>query len=225
MKETEINVESEKFSPKNNQEVNSKPLKKRNEFKENLELKKSFELEEKFLNELNINYSEFDHQKGNLSPRMLFKKRKLEEYSNSSKKKEEKESFLNSNIRIANKIRNSFENLLDFVHETYFTVDINNNNLNENQNYQNINFKFTSLDFLINPLRQKFPWETWSPYEIALFYCCICKFGTNFQFYENIITTKTKEEIIDFYCSLKSSKYYKIWKNNKHKKNNKGKKI
>ena len=225
MKETQNKAESEKYSPKNNQENGLKSSKKRNELRENLDLKKSFELEENFLNELNINYSEFDHQKGNLSPRMLFKKRKLEEYSNSNKKKDEKESFLNSNVRIANKIKNSFENLLDFVHETYFTVDINNNNLNDNQNYQNINFKFTSLDFLINPLRQKFPWETWSPYEIALFYCCICKFGTNFHFYENIITTKKREEIIDFYFSLKSSKYYKIWKNNKNKKINKRKKI
>lgn len=48
-------------------------------------------------------------------------------------------------------------------------------------------FKFSSLDLLVNPLRQKFIWETWSPYEIALFECCICKFGKNFDLYPKIV--------------------------------------
>ena len=185
-----------------------------NESKINLEReKKENELKEKFMRQLNINYSEFDSQKGTTSPRLLFKKRKIDD-SYLMKKKENEDNYP-MNIKMANKVKNSFENLLDFVHETYFMND--NNIPNEKENHYN--FKFTSLDLLLNPLRQKFTWETWSPYEIALFYCCICKFGTNFQFYENIITTKTKEEIIDFYFSWKSSKYYKIWKNNKHKKN------
>ena len=185
-----------------------------NESKINLQKKKKEnELKEKFMRQLNINYSEFDSQKGTTSPRLLFKKRKIDD-SYLMKKKENEDNYP-MNIKMANKVKNSFENLLDFVHETYFMND--NNIPNEKENHYN--FKFTSLDLLLNPLRQKFTWETWSPYEIALFYCCICKFGTNFQFYENIITTKTKEEIIDFYFSWKSSKYYKIWKSNKRKKN------
>ena len=185
-----------------------------NESKINLQReKKENELKEKFMRQLNINYSEFDSQKGTTSPRLLFKKRKIDD-SYLMKKKENEDNYP-MNIKMANKVKNSFENLLDFVHETYFMND--NNIPNEKENHYN--FKFTSLDLLLNPLRQKFTWETWSPYEIALFYCCICKFGTNFQFYENIITTKTKEEIIDFYFSWKSSKYYKIWKSNKRKKN------
>ena len=185
-----------------------------NESKINLQReKKENELKEKFMRQLNINYSEFDSQKGTTSPRLLFKKRKIDD-SYLMKKKENEHNYP-MNIKMANKVKNSFENLLDFVHETYFMND--NNIPNEKENHYN--FKFTSLDLLLNPLRQKFTWETWSPYEIALFYCCICKFGTNFQFYENIITTKTKEEIIDFYFSWKSSKYYKIWKSNKRKKN------
>jgi hypothetical protein len=199
----EINVE----------EIN-KDEKSENESKINLEReKKENELKEKFMRQLNINYSEFDSQKGTTSPRLLFKKRKIDD-SYLMKKKENEDNYP-MNIKMANKVKNSFENLLDFVHETYFMND--NNIPNEKENHYN--FKFTSLDLLLNPLRQKFTWETWSPYEIALFYCCICKFGTNFQFYENIITTKTKEEIIDFYFSWKSSKYYKIWKSNKRKKN------
>ena len=165
------------------------------------------------MRQLNINYSEFDSQKGTTSPRLLFKKRKIDD-SYLMKKKENEDNYP-MNIKMANKVKNSFENLLDFVHETYFMND--NNIPNEKENHYN--FKFTSLDLLLNTLRQKFTWETWSLYEIALFFFCIFKFGTNFQFYENIITTKTKEEIIDFYFSWKSSKYYKIWKSNKRKKN------
>ena len=201
-KELELSEEKEDYKSENENNINLEKEKKENELKE------------KFMRKLNINYSEFDSQKGTTSPRMLFKKRKLED-STFLKKKENEDNNNPMNIKMANKLKNSFENLLDFVHETYF---INDSNIpNEKENH--CNFKFTSLDLLLNPLRQKFTWETWSPYEIALFYCCICKFGTNFQFYENIITTKTKEEIIDFYFSWKSSKYYKIWKNNKHKKN------
>ena len=206
-------MKKERLKEINVEEIN-KDENSENESKINLEReKKENELKEKFMRQLNINYSEFDSQKGTTSPRLLFKKRKIDD-SYLMKKKENEDNYP-MNIKMANKVKNSFENLLDFVHETYFMND--NNIPNEKENHYN--FKFTSLDLLLNPLRQKFTWETWSPYEIALFYCCICKFGTNFQFYENIITTKTKEEIIDFYFSWKSSKYYKIWKSNKRKKN------
>lgn len=161
-----------------------------------------------FKNRLNLNYSDFDAQKGNLSPRMLFRKRKPDD--NNQKHLNLSEA---KNVKIANKLKESFDHLMDFVFDTYFstdTSDINNN--------AETSFKFTSLDLLINPLRQKFTWESWSPYEIALFHCCICKFGPNFDLFETILKTKNKEEIIDFYFYWKSSKYYKIWKNNKHKK-------
>ena len=113
---------------------------------------------------------------------------------------------------------------MDYIHDIYFTenpIETQNNTYisgNVPAAIDHTNFKFTSLDLLLNPLRQKFTWETWSPYEIALFHCCICKFGPKFHFFEKLIKTKTKEEIIDFYLYWKCSKYYKIWKNNKHKK-------
>lgn len=134
---------------------------------------------------------------------------------------------MNINIvqKKANKLKESFDTLMDFVHDTYFTENSSETSSNDRMSIENANhvfgqtnFKFTSLDLLINPLRQKFTWETWSPYEIALFHCCICKFGPKFDFFNKIIKTKEKEEIIDFYCYWKCSKYYKIWKNNKHKK-------
>ena len=79
------------------------------------------------------------------------------------------------------KIKNAFEALLDYVREVYFSNDHSINeqnptNSNNNSHNNDDSFKFTSLDLLINPLRKSFPWETWSPYEIALFNHCICKF-------------------------------------------------
>ena len=177
-----------------------------------------------FQGNLQIKFNEFDPQKGGLSPRLLFKKRKNEDTSIFFKKTKTGEDILGSSVKKETKIKNAFEALLDYVREVYFTNDHSINeqnpaNSNNNSHNNDDSFKFTSLDLLINPLRKSFPWETWSPYEIALFNCCICKFNTNFDLYLNIITTKTKEEVIDFYYTWKSSKYYKMWKNKKKKHN------
>lgn len=100
-----------------------------------------------------------------------------------------------------------FDNYLDFVHESYFCNDKENNGnstINENKgNTSNINtadeslselenkktnnFKFSSLDLLMNPLRKKYVFEMWNPYEIALFECCVCKFNKNFDLYPKIV--------------------------------------
>ena len=100
-----------------------------------------------------------------------------------------------------------FDNYLDFVHDTYFSSekDCNGNStLNENKgNTNNINdadesifefenkktnnFKFSSLDLLMNPLRKKYVFEMWNPYEIALFECCVCKFNKDFDLYPKIV--------------------------------------
>jgi hypothetical protein len=170
-----------------------------------------------FKGELPIKFNEFDPQKGGMSPKILFRKRKSEDTSIYFKKNKNGEDILDPTIKKETRIKNAFEALLDYVREVYFTnvLSANDDNVNNNSDC----FKFTSLDLLINPLRKSYPWETWSPYEIALFNCCICKFGTNFDLYLNIITTKKKEEVIDFYYTWKSSKYYKMWKNKKKRSN------
>ena len=200
------NSQKNKKEPKNAEE-NARPQDKCNFFQGNLQIK----------------FNEFDPQKGGLSPRFLFKKRKNEDTSIFFKKTKAGEDILGPTIKKETRIKNAFEALLDYVREVYFT---NDHSLNETNSINNTpaqsnddSFKFTSLDLLINPLRKSFPWETWSPYEIALFNCRICKFNTNFDLYLNIITTKTKEEVIDFYYTWKSSKYYKMWKNKKKKHN------
>ena len=202
--------ENEEFKSSNQQKY-----KKDQKF--SFEKNKDIDENEVLKGNLEIKFSDFDSQKGGVSPRLLFKKRKNEDSTIFFKKDKNGEDFLTSNTKKEVKLNHAFEGFLDFVREIYFANDhstsneTNNNHTNENK------FKFTSLDLLLNPLRKSFPWETWSPYEIALFNCCICKFGTNFDLYLNIITTKTKEEIIDFYYTWKSSKYYKLWKNKKYK--------
>ena len=129
---------------------------------------------------MNIDYSDFDAQKGNLSPRYLFKKRKNDSDSGQKMKNETKDR--QSTNKVENRLKESFDNFMDFVHDTYFYSNSRQNSSD------NTNFKFTSLDLLLNPLRQKFTWETWSPYEIALFHCCICKFGPNFDFFQEIVS-------------------------------------
>lgn len=207
----------EKEEPKiGNQQKNKKDSK-------SIEEKGKVYDENEFLQgDLQIKFNEFDSQKGGLSPRMLFRKRKSEDTSIYFKKNKNGEDILGPTIKKETKIKNAFEALLDYVREVYFTNNQSideSNILNNNTHNNDDSFKFTSLDLLINPLRKSFPWETWSPYEIALFNCCICKFGTNFDLYLNIITTKKKEEVIDFYYTWKSSKYYRMWKNKKKKHN------
>ena len=214
----------DKEEPKN---ISSSKTKK--EPKTSEENKKTLSECDFFQGNLQIKFNEFDPQKGGLSPRHLFKKRRNEDTSIFFKKTKNGEDILGPTIKKETKIKNAFEALLDYVREVYFTNDhslnepnLLNNNSNGSSSHNNTiddTFKFTSLDLLINPLRKTFPWETWSPYEIALFNCCICKFNTNFDLYLNIITTKTKEEVIDFYYTWKSSKYYKLWKNKKKRHN------
>lgn len=215
-------------------------------------------------NKFNISYEDYDTQKGEISPRFLFRKRKVEylelnyrnygnqSFGNSSIQqnvntlqprekdnlsnsftpigsKETKEQACNfymnnySNIsqnsnnshnsgllnsipteeeKIISKINFTFDNYLDFVHDTYFSLNEKEHKSSELNfadsatglichNFMNNNiFKFSSLDLLVNPLREKLVWETWSPYEVALFECCICKFNRNFDMYEKIVSSQ-----------------------------------
>jgi hypothetical protein len=110
------------------------------------------------------------------------------------------------------------ESYLDFVNESYFSVNDNtkvNNDLNLNEEDSDVKndnkFKFTSLDLLMNPLRSHFPFEKWSPYEIALFQACICKYGKDFELFKEIIKTKSIGEIQEFFLIWEKSKYYSAW--------------
>jgi hypothetical protein len=214
------------------------------------------EMSLKFKNKVTIDYTDIDYQKGEISPKLLFKKRKVDNeiYKNIDKASVDKNIINNINnmsnidniqedksnniiyliiaIKIHRRIKQVFDNYLDLVHDSYFTNDQaninytqnedNSNNINMNidiDSRNNSNFKFSSLDLLLNPLRKKFIFESWSPYEIALFECCISKYGKNFDLYPRIIKTKNKDEILSFYYYWKQTKFYKTWKSLRYKKN------
>ena len=180
-----------------------------------------------FNKEINVDYSEIDPQKGCNSPRDLFKpildsrlNQKIAINSNYfnytinnfNQLKEGTEpptikELINSDKDISKFIlyEHYTENYLDFVNETYFT-SIENTDPEEEKR-----FKFTSLDFLLNPLRTPLPFEKWSPYEIALFESCICKYGKDFELFIQIIKTKNLGEIQEFYYTWEKSKYYSAW--------------
>lgn len=100
--------------------------------------------------------------------------------------------------------------------------DILNSNLSnvtvENKNTSDNKFKLTSLDFLINPLRSSLPFEKWSPYEIAVFQSCICKYGRDFELIHKFIPNKSIGDIIEFYYQWEATKYYNLWSINQMKK-------
>lgn len=83
----------------------------------------------------NYEYTDFDKQKGGLSPKLLTKKRTSEEPAPDCGK-----SSLST-------VHASFDNYLDFVNSTYFSADDTASNSKQ--------FRLTSLDKLLNPLRKK----------------------------------------------------------------------
>lgn len=71
--EKEINIDMENLSQTNNIHSISESEKKLNFFEMNL----------KFRNKINIDYTDFDFQKGEHSPKFLFRKRKFENFDSS----------------------------------------------------------------------------------------------------------------------------------------------
>lgn len=171
-------------------------------------------------NDLYIDYSNIDQQKYCLSPRDLFINKQTQQNQTNQLNQIETISF---NEKIINKIENFVQSYCDLVNEYYFSGIDQSNNINDNNNISVSNdenqFKLSSLDFLINPLRSPFPFEQWSPYEIALFQSCLCKFGKDFELIERIMKTKNKMEIQEFYLQYEMTKCHDAWVNNYKKKN------
>ncbi|CAD8110879.1 unnamed protein product [Paramecium primaurelia] len=71
------------------------------------------------------------------------------------------------------------------------------------------------LDILISPLRNDFPFETWTTKEIAIFECGLCRYGKQYEFLSHLIKTKNAQDIIQFYYNWKFTSHYKLWKINK----------
>ena len=74
-------------------------------------------------------------------------------------------------------------------------------------------FRLTTLDILINPLRSKHAFETWSPFDIAVFESAFCKYGKKFELIKRHLKSKSTKEIVDFYYAWKKTSHYKVWRN------------
>ena len=74
------------------------------------------------------------------------------------------------------------------------------------------------LEFLLSPLRADYVYgetytEKWSPKEIAVFECGLCRFGKEFGTIEKLLRlSKTRAEITQFYHMWKQTSHYKAWK-------------
>ena len=169
--------------------------------------------------ELEIDYKDIDPQKANISPRNLFNQiHKINNINSMSIENSPISTDYNSNSNsfINKKIENTLESYLDLVKDYYFKEDFKRDEYKDEINESK--FKLSSLDFLLNPLRTPMPFEMWSPYEIALFESCLCKFGRDFELIGKIITTKNKMEIQEFYYQWEKSKYHDVWLGNLYKK-------
>ncbi len=97
--EKEINIDMENLSQTNNN-INSisESEKKLNFFEMNL----------KFRNKINIDYTDFDFQKGEHSPKFLFRKRKFENFDGSKQMNTSKENDKQSANAPSSKNANNF---------------------------------------------------------------------------------------------------------------------
>jgi hypothetical protein len=74
------------------------------------------------------------------------------------------------------------------------------------------------LSMLVSPLRAanefgKAYVELWSPKQVAVFECALCKFGKNFRAIEKLMRNeKQLQEITRFYYLWKKTSHYKAWK-------------
>jgi len=114
--EKEINIDIENLIHSNNINNVSESEKKLNFFEMNL----------KFRNKINIDYTDFDLQKGEHSPKFLFRKRKFENFDNSKQANTIKESDKQNANSISNKNRNNISEetsiikFLNFLYPKFF---------------------------------------------------------------------------------------------------------
>eukprot|EP00474_Spongospora_subterranea_P009510 CRZ09968.1 hypothetical protein [Spongospora subterranea] len=72
--------------------------------------------------------------------------------------------------------------------------------------------QYSTLDALLSPLRKQSIWETWSPFQIALFEAGICTLGKNFHDIAKLIDQKTTGDVVNLYYHWKQSSHYEMWK-------------
>jgi hypothetical protein len=73
-------------------------------------------------------------------------------------------------------------------------------------------YKKKDLDILINPVTYANVYENWAPREVAIFEEAILKFGKQFEYIAELITTKNAKEVYEFYLEWKTTSHFKSFR-------------
>mmetsp|Transcript_22729 Transcript_22729/g.40885 ORF Transcript_22729/g.40885 Transcript_22729/m.40885 type:complete len:176 (-) Transcript_22729:1710-2237(-) len=121
----------------------------------------------------------------------------------------------------AGKQQQAFENYLALVCMMYYGDPYSNLSRKSKDDQPNITrprrFRglgdLDTLSILVSPLRADLPFEKWTPKEIAVFECSLCKYGKKFKLIQKLLgMSKSHLEITEFYYLWKTSSHYASWK-------------
>ena len=68
------------------------------------------------------------------------------------------------------------------------------------------------LGYVESTLRRRPVWESWSPYEVAVFEGFVALWGKRFHLLSKRLPHKTIKDVVAFYYVWKKTKHYKEWK-------------
>ena len=72
--------------------------------------------------------------------------------------------------------------------------------------------RYTSLGYLLLPIRRPSVLEKWTAHDIAVFEAAICLHGKKFDVIRTLLPSKTTKEIIEFYYVWKTTSHKPFWK-------------
>lgn len=73
--------------------------------------------------------------------------------------------------------------------------------------------EYATVDMVRSPIRKARAWDSWTPFEIALFEAGVCKHGKDFRAVASLIEGKSTADVVRFYYTAwKHSAHYRAWK-------------
>jgi len=72
--------------------------------------------------------------------------------------------------------------------------------------------RFTSLGYLLLPIRRGSVVEKWTPQEIAIFEAGISLHGKKFDVLKSFLPSKSMREVIEFYYTWKNTTHKQVWR-------------
>jgi hypothetical protein len=72
--------------------------------------------------------------------------------------------------------------------------------------------RYSSLGYLLLPIRRTSPLEKWTPHDIGVFESALCTHGKKFDMIQSLLPHKTVKDVVDFYYIWKNTSHKSIWK-------------